>query len=119
MHIPDIDFAVWTEVFALATNPVRLMELVDAKATELEKPLRDDVADEVHRLELLIDKHERQRQEAIKFALDGTISSDDLAFQLDNLEFEKLATQKVLDKARAELFVYLEPKAIRAAAEEW
>ena len=117
VHIPDIDFAVWTEVFALATNPARLMELVDAKAAELEKPLRDDVADEVRRLENLMDGFERERQKAIKLAMQTPVTPDDLTLQLDGLEFEKMATQKELDKARAELLVYLEPEKIRAAAE--
>ena len=116
-HIPDIDFAVWTEVFALATNPARLMELVDAKAAELEKPLREYVADEVRRLENMMAGFEIERQRAIKLAMQTPVTSDDLTLQLDGLEFEKLATQKVLDKARAELLVYLKPEAIRAAAE--
>ena len=116
--IEELDGKIWTDLFEIVTNVPRLMEEVEAAAARLEGLAKEGVGDTVKKLTKQSDQLESERQMVIRGFRQGAMSTDDLAFQLDELTINQLATASRLEEAKAMLKVQMQPEEIRSAAEK-
>ena len=113
-----LDSQVWTELFAIVTNPARLLEEVSIAAAELEGSVQEGLEDKRDKLVKQTDDLETERQQIIRVFRQGSLTTDDLDFQLDEITLNQQAVTRKLEEAKAALKAQMQPEEIRLAAEQ-